>query len=64
MLGIFNFLYESIEEVTHKVSWPSYEKVQELVNSFIIGLFVATLIIGLINIGFDKVTQWLYEYYK
>ena len=64
MLSILNFLRESVEEVTQKVSWPSQEKVQESLNYFIIGLFIATAIVGAINIGFDKLMQWVYSYFK
>ena len=64
MLSIINFLRESVEEVTQKVSWPSQEKVQESLNYFIIGLFIAAVIVGAINIGFDKVMERVYSYFK
>lgn len=64
MLSIFKFLQESIQEVSQKVSWPSQEKVQEMANYFLIGVFVSTLIVGSINIGFDKLMQWVYGYFK
>ena len=64
MLSIINFLRESVEEVTQKVSWPSQEKVQESLNYFIIGLFIAAVIVGAINIGFDKAMERVYSYFK
>ena len=64
MSAIFNFIRNSIEELTQKVSWPSQEKVQELGYYFIIAIVIATTIVGILNIGLDKLMQWVYTHFK
>lgn len=64
MLSILTFLRESIEEVTKRVSWPSQGQVQKMTNYFIIGIFISAIIVGAINIGFDKLMQWVYSHFK
>jgi len=63
MFSILNFISESFDELTNRVSWPSYEKVQELLTLFVIGVIIVTLIVGLVNISLAKITKWGYAYF-
>ncbi len=61
MAGVVQFFKESYEEMTDKVTWPSWGQLQ---NSAVLVL-VASLIIALIIFGMDKVATYVLElFYK
>ena len=63
MLAVITYLSDSFKELTERVTWPSYEQVQEIVYQFIIGVILLTLLISIINIYIERILQWLYSYF-
>ena len=55
MSKFINYLKESYAEMTKKVSWPSWDKLQ---NSAIV-VMVASVIFALVIFGMDSFFQWL-----
>jgi preprotein translocase subunit SecE len=61
MAGVVQFFKESYEEMTDKVTWPSWGQLQ---NSAVLVL-VASLIIALVVFGMDKAATYILElFYK
>ena len=55
MSKFINYVKESYAEMTKKVSWPTWEKLQ---NSAIV-VMVASVIFALVIFGIDSFFQWL-----
>ena len=55
MRKFINYLKESYAEMTKKVAWPSWDKLQ----SSAIVVMVASLIFALVIFGIDSIFQWL-----
>ena len=55
MRKFINYLKESFVELTKKVAWPSWDKLQ----SSAIVVMVASLIFALVIFGIDSIFQWL-----
>ena len=55
MKRFINYLKESYAELTKKVSWPSWDKLQ---NSAIV-VMVASVIFAIVIFGIDSFFQWL-----
>ena len=55
MRRFINYLKESYAELTKKVSWPSWDKLQ---NSAIV-VMVASVIFALVIFGIDSFFQWI-----
>ena len=55
MRRFINYLKESYAELTKKVSWPSWDKLQ---NSAIV-VMVASVIFAIVIFGMDSFFQWL-----
>ncbi|MBR2617690.1 MAG: preprotein translocase subunit SecE [Paludibacteraceae bacterium] len=56
-----NYIKESYNELIHKVSWPTSK---ELTNSAVIVLIasvIMSLIIGLVDLGFENIMQFIYN---
>ena len=62
IVGTSRFIKASAYELTTKVSFPTREKIQEMVNYFLIGLAVFTILLLLINQSLSKIIDWLYTY--
>lgn len=61
MAGVVQFIKESYEEMTQKVTWPTWGELQ---NSAVLVL-VASLIIALVVTGMDKGANFILEtFYK
>ena len=55
MRRFINYVKESYAEMTKKVSWPTWDKLQ---NSAIV-VMVASVIFALVIFGMDSFFQWL-----
>ena len=55
MRKFINYLKESYAELTKKVSWPTWDKLQ----SSAIVVMVASVIFALVIFGMDSFFQWL-----
>ncbi|MEE0972703.1 MAG: preprotein translocase subunit SecE [Paludibacteraceae bacterium] len=56
-----NYIKESYNELIHKVSWPTSK---ELTNSAVIVLIasiIMSLIIGVVDLGFENMMQFIYN---
>ena len=62
VLNTAQFLRESTYELTTKVSFPTQEKIQEMVNYFLIGLAIFTTLLLIINQSLHKIIAWVYIY--
>lgn len=62
ILGTALFVKASAYELTTKVSFPTQDKIQEMVNYFLIGLFVFTILLLVINQSLSKMIDWIYIY--
>ncbi len=60
MLKIITFIQQSIEELKNKVTWPTQEELQRMSVLFLIGCLIYTLLVGGINITFQKIARWIY----
>ncbi len=57
MAGVVQFIKESYEEMTEKVTWPTWVELQ---NSAVLVL-VASLIIAMVVFAFDKGANFVLE---
>ena len=55
MRKFINYLKESYSELTKKVAWPSWDKLQ----SSAIVVMVASVIFALVIFGIDSFFQWI-----
>jgi preprotein translocase subunit SecE len=56
-----NYIKESYNELKNKVSWPTSK---ELTNSAVIVLIasvIMSLVIGVVDLGFEKMMQFIYS---
>ena len=56
-----NYIKESYNELKNKVSWPT---TKELTNSAVIVLIasvIMSLVIGVVDLGFEKMMQFIYS---
>ena len=55
------YITESIEELTNKVSWPSWAELQSSTILVAISSVIIALIISLMDIGFDTILGEFYN---
>ena len=55
------YITESIEELTNKVTWPSWAELQSSTILVAISSVIIALIISLMDIGFDTVLGEFYN---
>jgi preprotein translocase subunit SecE len=60
MLKIKSFIKESYEEMTQKVSWPKYAELQSSSVLVLIASFIFALLIGGIDVVFERLMSWFY----
>ena len=60
-MGIINFIKGSIEELRQRVTWSKYSELQS--NSFlvIVASIIFAIVIGIIDLGFDRLLGWFYQ---
>jgi len=60
-MSIVNFIKGSVEELQHRVTWSKFSELQS--NSFlvIIASIIFAIVIGVIDLGFDKILNWFYR---
>ena len=57
MRKIINYLKESFTELTKKVTWPSWEKLQSSALLVLVTTLILAAVISVIDLGF----QWMME---
>lgn len=63
-MKIINYIKEAYSELAHKVSWPTWS---ELTNSSVVVLIasiIIALIVGLMDLGFEKIMISVYNVLK
>jgi preprotein translocase subunit SecE len=60
-MGVVNFIKGSIDELRNRVTWSKYSELQS--NSFlvIIASIIFAIVIGIIDLGFDRLLNWFYQ---
>jgi preprotein translocase subunit SecE len=58
------FITESYVEMRHKVSWPKYSDLQSSSVLVLVASVIFALFIGIIDLGFDNIMEWLYNIRK
>ena len=57
MRKFINYLKESAQELTKKVTWPSWEKLQSSALLVLVTTLILAAVISVIDLGF----QWMME---
>ncbi len=52
---------ESYDEMRHKVSWPKLSELQSSSVLVLVASLIFALVIGIIDLGFDKIMDWFYS---
>ncbi len=60
MNKLISFIKESYDEMRHKVSWPKYADLQKSSVLVLVASLIFALLIGVIDLGFDKMMDWFY----
>jgi|TARA_B100001093_G_scaffold504183_1_gene559617 preprotein translocase subunit SecE len=56
-----NYITESIQELTNKVSWPTFGQLQSSTILVAISSVIIALIISLMDLGFDTILGEFYS---
>ncbi len=55
------YVLESIEEMRHKVTWPSYKSLQNSSVLVLVASLIFALLIGVIDMAFKNSLEWFYQ---
>ncbi|MDX2190366.1 MAG: preprotein translocase subunit SecE [Bacteroidota bacterium] len=55
------FILESFDEVRHKVSWPTFNDLQQSTVLVLVASIVFALAIGLVDFVFENGMTWFYR---
>ena len=58
---MIQYMKSSYEEMTEKVSWPTYTQLQSSATVVLVASLIFALFIGGIDIVFKNTMQWIYE---
>ena len=61
MSKIKAFILGSIDELQHKVTWPTYDQLQSSSKLVLVASFVFAVVIGLIDLVFKNAVAWFYN---
>ena len=64
MRKLMSFIRESYDEMMHKVSWPKYSSLQSSSVMVLVASVIFALMIGVIDLGFDNIMEWIYSIKK
>ncbi|NMM49448.1 preprotein translocase subunit SecE [Marinigracilibium pacificum] len=64
MNKLVSYIKESYIEMTTKVSWPGYRELQNNAVLVLIASLIFALVIGLIDSGFQNLTDFYYNNIK
>ncbi len=60
MNKIITFFKDSYDEVVHQVTWPKYTELQSSSILVLVASLIFAVVIGLIDIAFQKGMEWFY----
>jgi preprotein translocase subunit SecE len=55
-----NYIQEAYDELVHKVSWPTWDELQQTTIIVLVGLIIITLVIFGMDFASEKVLTFLY----
>lgn len=61
MAGIRTYIEESVDELTNKVSWPTWPELQSSGIVVLIATFIIAALIYLMDLGFGRVMDFIYS---
>ena len=61
MPKIKSFLLGAIDEMQHKVTWPTYDQLQSSSKLVLTASFIFAIVIGLIDLVFKNSVAWFYN---
>ena len=56
-----NYIQEAYDELVHKVSWPSWDELQQTTIIVLVSLIIITLVIFGMDILSEQVLQMIYN---
>ena len=60
MAGIRTYIEESVDELTNKVSWPTWTELQSSGIVVLIATFIIAALIYLMDLGFGQLMDLIY----
>lgn len=61
MAKLGSYIQEAYDELIHKVTWPSWEELQQTTIIVLISLIIITLVIFGMDIASEKVLSLIYD---
>lgn len=61
MAGIRTYIEESVDELTNKVSWPTWSELQSSGIVVLIATFIIAGLIYLMDFGFGRIMDLIYN---
>jgi preprotein translocase subunit SecE len=61
MNKIKTFIVDCIEEVTSKVTWPSYKSLQDSSVLVLVASAIFAVVVGIIDLAFRNTVSWFYN---
>jgi preprotein translocase subunit SecE len=55
------YVLESMEEMRHKVTWPTYKSLQRSSVLVLVASLIFALLIGVIDMAFKNSLEWFYQ---
>ena len=56
-----NYIQEAYDELVHKVSWPSWDELQQTTLIVLVALLFITVIIFGMDVASDTILKFIYE---
>lgn len=56
-----NYIQEAYDELVHKVSWPTWDELQQTTIIVLVSLIITTIVIFGMDFGAEKVLTFLYS---
>jgi len=61
MEKVKRYINDTIEEMTHKVSWPKYAELQKSSVLVLVGSIVFAIVVGAMDFVYDSTLSWFYS---
>ncbi|HMP99883.1 MAG TPA: preprotein translocase subunit SecE [Cyclobacteriaceae bacterium] len=61
MQKLKTYILESYDEMRYKVTWPKRSELQSSAILVLVASLIFAIIIGLIDLGFEKSLEWFYR---
>ncbi|MGV3504004.1 MAG: preprotein translocase subunit SecE [Adhaeribacter sp.] len=61
MSKVTAYINDTIEEMSHKVSWPTYSELQKSSVLVLVGSIVFAVVVGAMDFVYDKSLTWFYS---